>query len=64
MIPVTYSKEITFMSQIINALLGFALLLLSLPVFFQISTQSLPAAIMVWLGIVTLSAINFYSATN
>jgi len=52
------------MNQIIHALLGFALLLLSLPVFIQISTQSLPAAIVIWLGIVTLSAINFYSATS
>lgn len=52
------------MRQIIHALFGFALLLLSLPVFIQISTQSLPAAIVAWLGIVTLSAINFYSATN
>jgi len=50
--------------QLIQAFFGFGFLLLSLPVFFVMAPLNLAAAVMVWLCLVSLSAISFNRATG
>jgi uncharacterized membrane protein YfcA len=62
-LPLT-TEGLIMIHQLIQAFFGFGFLLLSLPIFFVMAPLNLAAAVMVWLCLVTASAISLNRAAG